>query len=280
MGSIDEHTVFEAELLGAAMGAQMLRWEQHGHHVIAMDNQAAIQTTREEHAVSGQYLINALHEQMDAIGAGSRGRSKATIRWVPGHKGIGGNERADEEAKKAARGESTSDSDTPISCRGELPTSRTAELQRHHKALKAQAKEMFQRSPRARFAHEIDPTMPSTAFTKLCRGLSRRHSSILIQLRTGHAPLNKYLHKIGKADSPICPACHNTEETVHHFLIQCPEYKTQRQQLEKKLKRGAKSMRTLLSKPKALPPLFRFINETKRLTSTFGNVTLPDPEKG
>ncbi|KAF8156730.1 hypothetical protein B0H34DRAFT_658337, partial [Crassisporium funariophilum] len=32
-------------------------------------------------------------------------------------------------------------------------------------------------------------------------------SDILFQLRTGHAPLAKHLHRIGKVDTPRCPCC-------------------------------------------------------------------------
>ncbi|KAG2143391.1 uncharacterized protein EDB93DRAFT_1088328, partial [Suillus bovinus] len=42
----------------------------------------------------------------------------------------------------------------------------------------------------------------------------------LIQLRTGHIPLNKLLHRIFS----MCPACEEREESVHHFLLSCPVY--------------------------------------------------------
>jgi hypothetical protein len=43
LGSIDEHTVFEAELVGAVMEAMMLRWEsRQTGATIGVDNQATI----------------------------------------------------------------------------------------------------------------------------------------------------------------------------------------------------------------------------------------------
>lgn len=37
-------------------------------------------------------------------------------------------------------------------------------------------------------------------------------------LRTGHAPLNRHLHRLGKVENPFCLHCPDTEEMVHHFL--------------------------------------------------------------
>ena len=39
-----------------------------------------------------------------------------------GHEGISGNERADREAKRAARGDPTKERDEPLACRGKMPS--------------------------------------------------------------------------------------------------------------------------------------------------------------
>ena len=44
MGMEDEHMVFEAELLGVAMDAKLIKTERVGKHMIGLDNQAALQT--------------------------------------------------------------------------------------------------------------------------------------------------------------------------------------------------------------------------------------------
>jgi ribonuclease HI len=61
------------------------------------------------------------------------------MRWIPGHEAIEGNERADEEAKKAAKGDTSHKWEIPIECRGIMPTSRAAEVQRHNAKLNHQA---------------------------------------------------------------------------------------------------------------------------------------------
>jgi hypothetical protein len=44
----------------------------------------------------------------------------------------------------------------------------------------------------------------------------------------GHTPLAKHLHHIGKADSPICPACQQGKQTVQHFMLHCTAHQEAR----------------------------------------------------
>lgn len=60
--------------------------------------------------------------------------------------------------------------------------------------------------------------------------LDREKASILAQLRTGHARLNGYLHRIGKTDSDVCE-CGVERETVPHFLLRCTRWDEQRRVL-------------------------------------------------
>ncbi|KAF8579643.1 hypothetical protein K439DRAFT_1288258, partial [Ramaria rubella] len=92
----------------------------------------------------------------------------------------------------------------------------------------------------------------------------------LIQLRTGHIPLNRHLHGIGKAASPKCPHCPLKDETVHHFIMICPVYHTHRQELEIKIGRGAKHLRNVLLNPKATPKLLQYVSATNRLDRNLG----------
>ena len=41
---------------------------------------------------------------------------------------------------------------------------------------------------------------------------------------TGHIGLNKNLRRINRSDTPNCPNCTDTEETVAHYIGQCPAY--------------------------------------------------------
>lgn len=87
-----------------------------------------------------------------------------------------------------------------------------------------------------------------------------------------------HLHRMGLAESPLCPACHRKNETTHHYLIECKEYEVYREQTKAILKRDARSIRALLSNPLAIPALFRYINDTKRMKLPNREVRLNEEE--
>ncbi|KAF8587253.1 hypothetical protein K439DRAFT_1338883, partial [Ramaria rubella] len=57
----------------------------------------------------------------------------------------------------------------------------------------------------------------------------------LLQLCTGHVPLNNQLYCAGKSETLKCPHCPSKQDMVHHFLMLCPAYTSQCTELEKKL---------------------------------------------
>ncbi|KAH7915844.1 hypothetical protein BJ138DRAFT_994581, partial [Hygrophoropsis aurantiaca] len=131
-------------------------------------------------------------------------------------------------------------------------------------------------SPRYLHISRIDPSTPSNKFAKLVNSLPRRHASLLFQLRSNHAPLNKHLFRIkGTADepeTPLCPACKEKEETVHHYILACPSHRPARDAMNRALPWGKKNLPSLLSDPKCTRPLMKYIAATKRFEQTFGNV--------
>ena len=107
--------------------------------------------------------------------------------------------------------------------------------------------------------------------------LPRRQASILIQLRTEHVPLQTYLHRIQRADSPTCEQCGTAPETVHHYLRECPAYEEQRERLDGDAGEAATQLRTLLNAPRMMTHLFRYIHNTGRFHTTYGDLALKGP---
>ena len=126
---------------------------------------------------------------------------------------------------------------------------------------------------------QVDPALPSTRFQKLVAPLPRRNVSLLIQLRTGHAPLNHHLHTIGRADTQRCLGCGASKETVLHFVLQCPKYALQRRVFLGPLGRNGGRLDYLLSTAEGTDRLFKFVNATRRLHGTFGDLKTADRNK-
>jgi hypothetical protein len=205
-----------------------------------------------------------------------------TLRWSPGHEDIHGNEMADIEAKKAAtsRDNNSPREDLPNYLRhGSLPLSISALKQAHHQETHTRWTRLWTKSPRYARFQQIDPNVINRAFIKLTANFPKRLTGLLMTLRSQHIPLNRHLHRINKTENPHCPHCPDTEETVHHYLLECPHYQRQRHTLQNELGRDASSIPFLLTSTEAIAHLVKYVNDTKRLKNTFGEVPMSKKRK-
>lgn len=219
LGNDKTHTVYEGEVVGMILAVQLIKeeLEARGERELTMalgvDNQAAIRTTTAFQSKPGHYLVDKFHDDLRKTLSQTDSNSKLTIRWSAGHIGIAGNEAADEQAKRAARGDTSSAGTLPQSllirnCKPTvLPISKSTIKQEFNRTLKDEAVEVLRQSPQYPYLRTIDSSAPSKHFADLVSELPRRHSSLLFQLRTGHVPLNKHLHRISKSTTFTCPAC-------------------------------------------------------------------------
>ena len=92
-----------------------------------------------------------------------------------------------------------------------------------------------------------------------------------MQLRTGHFPLNFYLHRIGKTDSDKCTKCNEdpeniqVTETINHFLFDCQAFDIARQALTAKIGRNYLSLSKIMKSTDKMKALVTYINRTGRL---------------
>jgi hypothetical protein len=110
-------------------------------------------------------------------------------------------------------------------------------------------------------------TFPSKIFESL-KKLERSKSSIIYKLQSGHTPLNHYLHRIKKLNSPECNTCKTTKD-VQHFLIKCHRFKKERKTfqqtlIQEKIKINFNSTQEILDTPKVFPHLANFILSTQQ----------------
>lgn len=210
--------------------------------------------------------------------AGFRTASRPLVHVFPFNAHHWHTERADEEAKRAAQGESSDWERLPRCLLKPLPVSVSKVRQIGLARIQDAARAVWLASPRHAKLARIDPTMPSKKFTILVAALPRRHASLLFQLRTGHIPLQQHLRHLRKTDSSLCPSCSQQPESVRHYLLECPTYQPQRAALVQEIGQAAHSIGTLLSNPKATRPLFKFIHATGRFAATYGRLEILDSE--
>ncbi|KAJ7191575.1 ribonuclease H-like domain-containing protein [Mycena pura] len=131
LGADTDHTVYEAEGIGISLGLGLLWAERcvEGDVTIAVDSQPAIKATTNRRPTPSHYIWDDIHVHAAAVRR-KHPEARITIRWTPGHRDVLGNERADEEAKKAAQeGSSRPGAIPPIYRNRVLPVSRSARKQ-------------------------------------------------------------------------------------------------------------------------------------------------------
>ena len=270
LGSAEEHTIYEAELVGLILAMQLIKTKKRGKVscVIGTDSQAAVSAIHSELTKPGQHLAAEFLEIASKTALSRSGSAYSLlVRWTAGHVGIKGNERADREAKKAASGESTEKRALPKCIRKTIKKSTSAIKQEFNKGLNDIWKKDWNSSERYKRFQAKDLISPaSKKFLTLISDhrISRNSASLVFQLRVGHAPLNEYLHRFGKVTSAQCPACGAAKETIEHFLLRCPKYAHERWALFRNIKDSSPQLVDVLSNPKVIISTINYIQATER----------------
>ena len=196
--------------------------------VIYSDSLRAIQMIRAPTLSDGASIAADICEVIQKTSTDQR---RVSIQWIPKKAQIPEHVEADRLAKVA-----TASIGVTISTMWARRTSR--------KHSRTKLKALIQDTTRAmsewktgQSLRAIDSAIPGKHTKDLYDTLHRKEAQILSQLRTGHTRLNSFLHKIGVVDSAACE-CGHEKEDIRHFLLHCPRYSTQRQQLADKLGRN------------------------------------------
>ena len=95
-------------------------------------------------------------------------------------------------------------------------------------------------------------------FKKIVANLNKltcKQTSTILQIRCGHFPLNHYLYKIKKLASNTCQAHLEandiipSQETIHHFIFECPAYNATRNTLIDKIRQVHFNLPDIMSNP-------------------------------
>jgi ribonuclease HI len=286
LGTEKQHTVFEGELLAILLGPHLAKQHVYAQPAINIniDNQATIialnnnrpqpvQHILEEIKLAVKQICTDAHKKRSQHNHPSANPPSITLTWVAGHMGSIVNEAADKLAKAAIEFGSSDRNLLPKFLRNTLPSSISPIKQHIELTTKNNTKQWWKRSKRYKRIRAIDPTLPSKNFITGTSDLSRTQTSLLMQLRTGHIPLNQYLHRINRNDTPYCQHCPTSIEDVPHLLLSYSKHALHRHNLVIALKRKAHEVSHLLSDPKAIYHTLNFLNDTGRFEHIYGDIS-------
>jgi len=221
--------VFDAELTGVCEALKMANSMRVAESVtVLLDSQAAINRLRNSIPGPGQEL--ALRAWSAAQSLMDNGR-EVTIRWIPGHMGIEGNEQADKAAKRAAARTAGPEDDRVSLAHVNRARTEAREARRKgwlQSALRNKAPE-HKRTYRAQNGWRQDPALAAAPKKLACR---------LVQLKTGHAAVGAHLARTKARDNAKCIHCGELNETVRHALLECRKWRIQRSALLKALSKA------------------------------------------
>ena len=254
--------VFDAEVYAIYRAVRRFnrRQEHNASYTVFTDAVEAIRRFRDDHLGPGQQFAIAVIKQCQEMRA--RGCS-LTLRWVPSHKDVAGNELADWLAKIAAKCTLQS------VCGDFLSQASLAYLKRRAtEERSARTKEWIHGSAKLRKSYILPP---SAGIRRELRNVNKGVASRYYQLLTGHALIGPYLKdKIKKKDSDHCWWCGLAKrQTREHLFKECSRWKHQIDVLWKTLRKdlGWKKFRQkpisrLFAQPKATGAILKFISDT------------------
>jgi ribonuclease HI len=266
MGPNTVSTVYAAELQGISLALQIAQEyaEQGGMRrniAIYTDNQAAIWSIAKAEGRSGAYILEEIASQVQRLQDMGR---PVTVRWIPAHVGIPGNEAADTAAKEATGWRENGRRCPPAATPPKLyPLKSTLRRWCKTQAERAwTAKWRTETKGRATYRHTPRPTKK---VLQLHEGLSKRESALLVQLRTEKIGFKDFLfnRRVPGVTSPRCE-CGERRQTVAHILLSCRTYRDLRNQVFGNLS-GRNNLRTILSMPQLATKAIQFIEQTQIL---------------
>ncbi|KAG0146090.1 hypothetical protein CROQUDRAFT_657887 [Cronartium quercuum f. sp. fusiforme G11] len=237
------------EYLGLALGLvqflDQLRNEDNSKTNLAIfsDSQVALRAAHSRlQPSSGQSLIKFIKSQIRRLPE----NTTLYLFWTLGQEGISLNEKADIAAKQAAKAEDR---------KTWLPMSLTSLVQATREALSVPSSEFP--------SHKSEFKTPAKKIADALNGLEKGQVAAIFQLRTGHGPLNAYLHRVKQSTTKYFRGC-GVPDTIAHFLPYCRKSRIQRRDFRLKVKgeelrTKLNSVNAILDDPKVFPRLAQFV---------------------
>ena len=241
----DYCTVYQAELTAITKAATALTESTNNKNIVFFtDSQSSIEALTKI-TMNSKTTLDC-HNALNALGD----TNMIHVKWIAGHEGHWGNEKADELAKKGT----TSTNLT----KGYLPQS-LIKNKINQKVTELDKLEWLKKGP----THCKKALNNKQAHIKSMKSIqkNRKDYRTATQLLSGHAGLNDHLFKMRLTETKSCESCGEENETVEHFLGKCPAlYNTRLEIFHTHIINAEEVFNHPLSK------IIRFANKTKRMT--------------
>lgn len=244
LGKQDHYTAYDGELTSFLLALGLARHAPTDTNFIWIlnDSQTAIKDiTNTPSPKSGQHIRSLIIKEICRLLDRRPGLTIALLWCAKGE--VADHTKVDALAKAA----------TQLPTASDLPVSYAALQSLIKKQEKAAMGAPEENSPTLRRLFNL--YQPSETYKALSK-LSRPNATIVTQLRSGHCPLNAYLHRFKAADTAQCNLC-GQKETVEHFLLTCRKFIGLRRRLLKTAKhlKIPPTRQSLLSNPKIFQAL-------------------------
>lgn len=214
LGARDQHNPYSGQLVAIAYALRRALSEPWDQRVVVLtSNRAAALAIHRPQQQSGQALIRSIYDSANTLRA--RG-NMILVRWLPASPENTLLQKAKQQAKAMTQVGAISERPFPAMRSTTLTIART----------KLPVVDALPESV-GRFSKRIDQALPGKHTKMMYDQLTRKEAAVLVQLRTGMARLNDYLHRINAAPSALC-SCGQARETVEHFLFTCVRWMEQR----------------------------------------------------
>ena len=259
------HSVIFSELFAIGKALDIIEQISIKNFVIFTDSASALQLIA---GSSNSYHTIVSSIKMKLCKVNQNG--KVLLHWVKGHVEIKGNNIADKLAKMAVKNDKSVYS--PLTKEEMISCLHSSFLKYWDENWRVKCEVSGKGLALLKIRDSIMHILP------IYKLKNRLYEKVIYRLRIGHVGLKSYLNRIGLADSAMCEHCRGqVEETVQHYLLECPAFSVQRQCMYAKLlkhKIGIVNLKVLLGGERIyqdqcieiLSILIQFISSTNRLS--------------
>ncbi|XP_015437811.1 PREDICTED: uncharacterized protein LOC107192956, partial [Dufourea novaeangliae] len=207
-------TVFQAEAFAIMKCAKLLmdRGTRQKEVRIFTDSQAVLLSIQK--LMHTSLTTKRCKEHLNELA--SRG-NKLTLCWVPGHRGIPGNEQADKLANLGSRRA------PPEGVPRQVPLAEAVSALGRKRWREGERKRKWDSAEGCRVAKAMIGQNPVYKNWRDLMDLPREDTRRVAGILTGHAILNHHLTRMGELQEETCEFCdEDAVETAEHILMRCP----------------------------------------------------------